>query len=283
MRLPPIPIAINPEHLAWCVGSAFAFDADREDWTELREFGALLYRVQGTLRFGHGAFLRSDSFQCGLKRQWSGTQELVSGKVSATELLAQLTSKITWRERPRQVPICSPTRIELGYSATIRGSSVCSVQHERSGFDGLPDRSQAARRTRRRNSVLLARPYICRLMALIRLIWPSTGLAVQEVVIAARTASMSRAMPLAKLLSSLLPACAIHSSRSAMSLPLRRDTTASPDRPPWRVPELAQTGGRGTAWLQRRSDPDPGSNTKHSDGASIRLAEKARAGGAILV
>lgn len=42
-------------------------------------------------------------------------------------------------------------------------------------------------------------------MALILLIWPSTGLVVQEVVIAARTASMSRAMPLAKLLSSLLP------------------------------------------------------------------------------
>lgn len=61
-------------------------------------------------------------------------------------------------------------------------------------------------------------------MALILLIWPSTGLVVQEVVIAARTASMSRAMPLAKLLSSLLPASAIHSSSPAMSLPLRRDT-----------------------------------------------------------
>ncbi|MDA9392378.1 hypothetical protein WN73_17605 [Bradyrhizobium sp. CCBAU 45394] len=61
-------------------------------------------------------------------------------------------------------------------------------------------------------------------MALILLIWPSTGLVVQEVVIAARTASMSRAMPLAKLLSSLVAACAIHLSSSAMSLPLRRDT-----------------------------------------------------------
>lgn len=38
------------------------------------------------------------------------------------------------------------------------------------------------------------------------------GLVVQEVVIATRTASMSRAMPLAKLLSSLLAACEIHSS-----------------------------------------------------------------------
>jgi DNA invertase Pin-like site-specific DNA recombinase len=36
--------------------------------------------------------------------------------------------------------------------ATIRGSSAYLVQHERSGLDRLPGRSQAARRTRRRNN-----------------------------------------------------------------------------------------------------------------------------------
>jgi len=73
-----------------------------------------------------------------------------------------------------------------------------------------PTAIHAAINTRCFRRWYVARPYIWRLMALTRLIWPSTGLVVHGSVIAARTASMSRLMPFAKVLSSLASAATNH-------------------------------------------------------------------------
>ena len=82
----------------------------------------------------------------------------------------------------------------------------------------------AAIRTRCRNRWKPARPYMERLIAFSRVIWPSAGLVLQGMAMAAATAFLSRSMPRAKLSSRVPRAVSSHAVRevSAVSMSGRR-------------------------------------------------------------